>query len=162
MANFTINSLSESKPLGTDKFIKSDSNGVLTSVTFDGLKNELLSDKQIINVTLPSGTANGTSVNLTSNPFTLTKTSTVLVIATVPLQVVSGTVGYFEVSVSDNGPMLSIKSKSTTGDKNTSFAAAQLQPGSYNLKTSLAVTDGSVVKLDNSYNNGGKVLLLVL
>lgn len=38
MANFTINSLAKTTPLGSDKLIKSDINGVLSSTTVDDLK----------------------------------------------------------------------------------------------------------------------------
>lgn len=39
MANFTINSLAKTTPLGSDKLIKSDINGVLSSTTVDDFKN---------------------------------------------------------------------------------------------------------------------------
>lgn len=38
MANFTINSLAKTTPLGSDKLLKSDTNGVLSSTTVDDLK----------------------------------------------------------------------------------------------------------------------------
>lgn len=41
MANFTINSLAKTTPLGSDKLIKSDINGVLSSTTVDDLKNAI-------------------------------------------------------------------------------------------------------------------------